>query len=74
MRTLLSCRVEVLRCICGDTALVDALLSFGVFELSDCHQPGSFGRPQSSGTSEGLGVSTTKAKQRPLKVNFVQSS
>lgn len=50
----------------------DVLLSCGIFQLSDCHHPGSFGRPQSPGTSEDLGVSTTKAKQRSLIVNFVR--
>lgn len=47
-----------------ETALVDALLSFGI---SDCHQPGNFVIPQCPGTSEGSGVSTTKPKQRSLK-------
>lgn len=59
--------------MCGKTALVAALPSFGTLELSDCHQPDSLGRPHSSGTSEVFWVPALLNKSKGLrKLNVVQ--
>lgn len=41
-----------------------ALPGFGVIENSDCHQPGSPGRPHSSEALKVLGASNTKERER----------